>query len=399
MERKNNIIGIIKGLGFPIGYVAFMNAGQMLLTVPLALMISIRTILAMLTTEGIELNPDLITEWSTHDNLITTMKYATFFSVLTTVAALIILWLVFNRKGKSFTEYFRFTKAPVKAIFAAVLLGLSMHFIVSACMLAIDPLMVALREALFDLLEVLDPAIAEYVRNFYQNYLEMMNAMGNDVGMFTVAAVLGAPIIEELVFRAGPLTHFKNRMPGWLALLITSALFGLAHGMPTQIAYTFIVGLVMGLLFIKTDSIYPSIIMHFCFNAANLIPMAIQGFLGGPFQTPTMVAWFESIYVIYTVACAIIAIPMLVVGIILLVKLRAPIKQAAVTEQPIQPAQPAQPAQPVVVDGVCVIAADSSEEQPSEQDEQNEQSTQSAQSDLPLQQDAQDTNTDSEEQA
>lgn len=396
MERKNNIIGIIKGLSFPIGYVAFMNAGQMLLTVPLALMISIRTILAMLTTEGIELNPDLITEWSTHDNLITTMKYATFFSVLTTVAALIILWLVFNRKGKSFTEYFRFTKAPVKAIFAAVLLGLSMHFIVSACMLAIDPLMVALREALFDLLEVLDPAIAEYVRNFYQNYLEMMNAMGNDVGMFTVAAVLGAPIIEELVFRAGPLTHFKNRMPGWLALLITSALFGLAHGMPTQIAYTFIVGLVMGLLFIKTDSIYPSIIMHFCFNAANLIPMAIQGFLGGPFQTPTMVAWFESIYVIYTVACAIIAIPMLVVGIILLVKLRAPIKQAAVTEQPIQPAQPAQP---VVVDGVCVIAADSSEEQPSEQDEQNEQSTQSAQSDLPLQQDAQDTNTDSEEQA
>ncbi|MBQ7378147.1 MAG: CPBP family intramembrane metalloprotease [Clostridia bacterium] len=353
MEQKTNKWGVIKGLAFPIGYTAFMNIGQGILSVGLAVMLVVRSMLAVLTQDsGVELDPNTYMEWFNHDNTVTTLKYAMFFSVLTTVGALVILWLVFNRKGKSFTEYFHFKPAPFKAICAAVLLGLSLHFIVNAIMLVTDSLTTELIEALFRFLESLDPAIAEEVRTFYESYMEMMSSMSSDAGMFTIAAILGAPLIEELVFRAGPLTNFKGKMPTWAALLLTSALFGLAHGYPIQVAYTFVVGLVLGALFIKTDSIYPAIIGHFCFNAANLIPMIMEGFLGGPFQTPTMVDWISNLYTVYTVAAVIIAIPMLIVGLILLFTLRKPAPETEQADAPCVPVaeNPDVQAEPAVIE-------------------------------------------------
>ena len=313
MEQKKNKGGVIKGLAFPIGYTAFMNIGQSILSVGLILMVLIRSIIAGMTYNGVG-GTDNILQWFNFDNTNTTMKYAMFFSALTTIGAIVILWFVFNRKGRSFTEYFRFTKAPVKAIIAAVLMGLSLHFIVNAIMLAGESLLNALLEMLMRAMESLDPMIAEEFRIFYETYTEMMSSMSQDAGMFTVAAIFGAPLIEELVFRAGPLVNFKGKMPTWAALLITSALFGLAHGAPIQVAYTFVVGLVLGILFIKTDSIYPCIVGHFCFNAANLIPMIMEGFLGGPYQNETMIGWLNTAYIVYTIAAAVIAIPMLIVG-------------------------------------------------------------------------------------
>lgn len=332
MEQKKNKWGVIKGLAFPIGYTTFMNVGQTILSVALIIMVLFRSIIAGLTYSGIG-GTDNIMEWFNYDNTNTTMQYAMFFSALTTIGAIVILWFVFNRKGRSFTEYFRFTKAPAKAILAAILLGLSLHFIVNAIMFAGESLLNALLEMLMRAMEALDPAIAEEFRIFYETYMEMMSSMSQDVGMFTIAAIFGAPLIEELVFRAGPLVNFKGKMPTWAALLITSALFGLAHGAPIQIAYTFVVGLVLGALFIKTDSIYPCIVGHFCFNAANLIPMIMEGFLGGPYQNDTMVEWLDIAYIVYIIAAAVIAVPMLIVGLILLFTLRKPVPAPAAAEQ------------------------------------------------------------------
>ncbi len=354
MEQKKNKGGVIKGLAFPIGYTTFMNVGQTILSVGLILMVLIRSIIAGMTYNGVG-GTDNILQWFNFDNTNTTMKYAMFFSALTTIGAIVILWFVFNRKGRSFTEYFRFTKAPVKAIIAAVLMGLSLHFLVNAIMLAGESLLNALLEMLMRAMESLDPMIAEEFRIFYETYVEMMSSMSQDAGMFTVAAIFGAPLIEELVFRAGPLVNFKGKMPTWAALLITSALFGLAHGAPIQVAYTFVVGLVLGILFIKTDSIYPCIVGHFCFNAANLIPMIMEGFLGGPYQNETMIGWLNTAYIVYTIAAAVIAIPMLIVGIILMCRLRKPAPAApaqvseAQAEAPVAAEANAQEAAPASV--------------------------------------------------
>ena len=370
MEREDKVVGIVKGLAFPIGYTVFMNVFQsiaMIVIIFLAFAPFITALIAM---------PELGTEdvgmqiMDGYTNILNSNVW--FLSALTTIAALLILWFVFNRKNRNFKEYFRFTKAPFQAIAAAVLLGLSWFFLTNGLLSVLQEALFALLDRLFAYLEetaLMD--ISPYIDMFYE-ILNSMNQMYDGVGMFTIAAIFGAPLIEEIVFRAGPLTHLNKKMPTFWAVMLTSALFAFAHGNPVQMIYTFVLGLFAGFLFVKTDSIYPSIVCHFVFNGANLISMALQSlfspeaFAGNilyPQLSEKLTAWSDVAFWIYSAITFLIAIPMLIAGIMLLCKLRHPDKAAAAA------VQPAHPAEPMLADGVCVIAAE--EEEDTEQAQEN----------------------------
>ena len=365
MKRKDKVVGIVKGLSFPIGYTVYMTAFQSAATFLIMGLCLVRAVLALAAVSdmGVDVYNHFMQDYSG-----LAMRSLWFLSALTTVSALLILWFVFNRKNTSFTEYFRFKKAPVKAIVAAALLGLSLFFLVNVTMTAIDSLLNALREALFQMLETLDPAIADYARNYFETYVELMNGASDDVGMFTVAAIFGAPLIEEIVFRAGPLTKLKGKMPTLAAVLLTSALFALAHGNPLQMVYTFLLGIVCAYLFIKSDSIYPSIICHFAFNGANLIAMTMQALFRTDFWADTpyydqlcakFEAWSNATFLIYLIGSALIAIPMLIAGIILLITLRRPV--------PAENMLLADDLQLMRGDDACVISAEEEPQEPQEQ--------------------------------
>ena len=366
MKRKDKVVGIVKGLSFPIGYTVYMTAFQSAATFLIMGLCLVRAVLALAAVP--DMGVDAYFNHFMQDYSGLTMRSLWFLSALTTVSALLILWFVFNRKNTSFTEYFRFKKAPVKAIVAAALLGLSLFFLVNVAMTAIDSLLNALREALFQMLETLDPAIADYARNYFETYTELMNGASDDVGMFTVAAIFGAPLIEEIVFRAGPLTKLKGKMPTLAAVLLTSALFALAHGNPLQMVYTFLLGIVCAYLFIKSDSIYPSIICHFAFNGANLIAMTMQALFRTDFWADTpyydqlcakFEAWSNATFLIYLIGSALIAIPMLIAGIILLITLRRPV--------PAENMLLADDLQLMRCDDACVISAEEEPQEPQEQ--------------------------------
>ena len=368
MKRKDKVVGIVKGLSFPIGYTVHMTAFQSAATFLIMGLCFVRAVLALAAVPDMGVDAYLYHFMQDYSGLI--MHSMWFLSALTTVSALLVLWFVFNRKNTSFTEYFRFKKAPVKAIVAAALLGLSLFFLVNVTMTAIDSLLNALREALFQMLETLDPAIADYARNYFETYTQLMNGAGDDVGMFTVAAIFGAPLIEEMVFRAGPLTKFKGKMPTLAAVLLTSALFALAHGNPLQMVYTFLLGIVCAYLLIKSDSIYPSIICHFAFNGANLIAMTMQALFRTDFWADTpyydqlcakFEVWSNATFLIYLIGSALIAIPMLIVGIILLIKLRRPV--------PAENILLADDLQLMHCDDACVISAEDEPQAPQEPQE------------------------------
>lgn len=366
MKRKDKVVGIVKGLSFPIGYTVYMTAFQSAATFLIMGLCLVRAVLALAAVP--DMGVDAYFNHFMQDYSGLAMRSLWFLSALTTVSALLILWFVFNRKNTSFTEYFRFKKAPVKAIVAAALLGLSLFFLVNVAMTAIDSLLNALREALFQMLETLDPAIADYARNYFETYTQLMNGASDDVGMFTVAAIFGAPLIEEMVFRAGPLTKLKGKMPTLAAVLLTSALFALAHGNPLQMVYTFLLGIVCAYLFIKSDSIYPSIICHFAFNGANLIAMTMQALFRTDFWANTpyydqlcakFEAWSNATFLIYLIGSALIAIPMLIAGIILLITLRRPV--------PAENMLLADDLQLMHCDDACVISAEEEPQEPQEQ--------------------------------
>lgn len=81
---------------------------------------------------------------------------------------------------------------------------------------------------------------------------------------FIVFSVIPA-IMEELAFR-GVVLGLLRKFGDGFAVLISAGLFGLMHGNLVQLPFAFIVGLVLGYLVVRTNSLLPAIIVHFANN-------------------------------------------------------------------------------------------------------------------------------------
>lgn len=95
------------------------------------------------------------------------------------------------------------------------------------------------------------------------------------VAVLALGAVL-TPIGEEFLFR-GVLTNALARYGPWVAVLGSSAIFALAHGINYILPVAFVVGVVAALLLRRTGSIWPGVIVHAVNNAYSLIVPAILG--------------------------------------------------------------------------------------------------------------------------
>lgn len=130
--------------------------------------------------------------------------------------------------------------------------------------------------------------------------LDAMN-MGNENiggGSFigaVVVAVIGAPLIEEIVFRGIVFRSLRRVSPAWVAILASSVLFGLYHMNLVQIVYATLMGIVAGIIYEKSNNLLFPILVH----VANNLVAAIQGFIP-----------FESGDIIMNVISLIMIIPM-----------------------------------------------------------------------------------------
>lgn len=85
---------------------------------------------------------------------------------------------------------------------------------------------------------------------------------------YLTVAILPA-FVEEFAFRGVIMGSLKKYSQA-LALLVSSATFALMHGNFVQIPFTFCCGLVFGFLVLKTNSLLPSIIVHFLNNGLSV---------------------------------------------------------------------------------------------------------------------------------
>lgn len=92
---------------------------------------------------------------------------------------------------------------------------------------------------------------------------------GAFVAFFLVVTFV-APAVEELTYRG---LGFALLAPygAWVAILTTGVLFGAAHGLLVALPVLSIFGVVVGWLRSKTDSVYPSMLLHATFNGTALV--------------------------------------------------------------------------------------------------------------------------------
>ena len=89
-------------------------------------------------------------------------------------------------------------------------------------------------------------------------------------GAFMKVAII-APIIEELIFRGLILQGFRRNYNGFVAVVMSALLFALFHLNPWQLPATFVLGLLLGWLVIRTNSILLAILGHSINNALVLL--------------------------------------------------------------------------------------------------------------------------------
>lgn len=95
----------------------------------------------------------------------------------------------------------------------------------------------------------------------------------------TVAVISTAffpAFLEELALR-GFVLGFLRRFGDTFAIVCSAAVFGIMHANADQIVFAFLVGLVLGFITVKTDSIWCAIAVHF---ANNLISVILSYFKG-----------------------------------------------------------------------------------------------------------------------
>jgi len=124
-------------------------------------------------------------------------------------------------------------------------------------------------------LSILLSEMDNLVRLFYpapewiDRFLKNLFSLKNPYVTLLILSVI-APVTEELLFRRIFLFGFLRRYGKVSAIMLCSLLFALIHLNPWQFAGAFVTGIYFSILFIKTESVLPSLFSHALFNGLPL---------------------------------------------------------------------------------------------------------------------------------
>ena len=93
-------------------------------------------------------------------------------------------------------------------------------------------------------------------------------------GVWTVlAVVVAAPVLEELLCRGIVLGSLRSRYGVAPAWFFSSLFFGVLHGEPLLVANAFVIGLILGYVYVATGSLWASMILHAMNNVVAYLLM------------------------------------------------------------------------------------------------------------------------------
>ncbi len=123
---------------------------------------------------------------------------------------------------------------------------------------------------------VIEPLLALFPTEGYEAVMQTVGLGGWAI----LSTVVAAPILEEVLFRGLIFESCGERFGKGGALIISSLLFGLIHGVPVQMVNAFVVGLILGYVYLCTRSLVSVMIIHAVNNAIAYATIALFGNAG-----------------------------------------------------------------------------------------------------------------------
>jgi hypothetical protein len=91
------------------------------------------------------------------------------------------------------------------------------------------------------------------------------------MGTIFLLTIIATPIAEEIFFRGFLFQWMATNRPIWLAVLVSSLMFGVSHIVPPQVIFAFLLSLALIGMFLVTRSIWPSIACHITNNLLGVL--------------------------------------------------------------------------------------------------------------------------------
>lgn len=229
--RKPDRAGqVFAALGKSVCYVALFIGMQILVMLPVIFSAAAEAILGG--------NEDAVYAILNADAMVYSMV-----SGLLTLAVVLIFYLI---RRKKFSEALMLRRVPAPTLLTGAVLAPGLYVVISA-------------------------ALAMLPDAWLESYMEASEGIDSGTVAGVIAVALVAPVVEEVIFRGLMMNRLSRVMPGWLAVVISAAVFGVCHGHPIWFAYAFVLGAVFGFIDLRAGSIWPSILGHLVFNAISQI--------------------------------------------------------------------------------------------------------------------------------
>lgn len=119
---------------------------------------------------------------------------------------------------------------------------------------------------------VIEPLLALFPAEDYNAVTDLVGK-----GAWSIlSVVVCAPLFEEMLFRGLVFESCRERFGGGGAVLISALLFGLIHVVPVQVINAFVVGIILGFIYLRTRSLANVILLHAVNNALAYLTMGLE---------------------------------------------------------------------------------------------------------------------------
>ena len=240
-KKPNRFLLILRGLFYPLLYTVVQSTVLIVYMMVKAVVITVSAI----GTNGAAPDKDSFVSRITED-----LEGQYVALIIAAVLTFVIVLIITKVRKKPLKEEFHLKAIDPRVGVLAFISGVSLNFSVLFAM------------------NFLPQSVLE-------EYAEDVQYTGGMV-IYILAGVICAPMIEELIYRSFTLVRFKSAMPAWLAVILSAAVFGIAHGNLVQGTYAALLGAFLAIIFIRTDSIFAGILVHFGFNCVSIISLALE---------------------------------------------------------------------------------------------------------------------------
>lgn len=232
--------------------------------------------------QNINADPNLLMDFIND----TVNKYSIELTIICNLLAMGVYFLIFRGKRKSLLKKIDISLPHKKSYLPTILLGFSGQFV------TLLVLSVFINLNLFP---------QSWLDSFNQNSDIVTNA--NPVLSFFAVVIL-APVFEELLCRGLILKTMRGVMPKWVSIILSAAIFGIVHGNPIQFIYATALGILLGWLYTKFDSIWIPMLCHLVFNLTSQLSgyldtenMAVATILGLIIYASIPIFIFSIVYI------------------------------------------------------------------------------------------------------